>query len=254
MAAGREVRRGQRRRREVPSVAIAGYTNAGKSSLLNRLTGSGVLVADSLFATLDSAVRQARTPAGRQFTLTDTVGFVRHLPHQLVEAFRATLEEVAQADLILHVVDGSDPDPLAQLGAVREVLREIGAAGVPELVVVNKSDVADPIAVKAVALRERDCVVVSAHTGEGIEDLLDALERALPRHDIAVRTVVPYERGDLVARAHQEGEVLDLQHGADGTLLQARVPAWLAAELERIGGAAGAAAWNAQDGTVHNAE
>jgi GTP-binding protein HflX len=254
MAAGREVRRGQRRRREVPSVAIAGYTNAGKSSLLNRVTGSGVLVADSLFATLDSAVRQARTPAGRQFTLTDTVGFVRHLPHQLVEAFRATLEEVAQADLILHVVDGSDPDPLAQLGAVREVLREIGAAGVPELVVVNKSDVADPIAVKAVALRERDCVVVSAHTGEGIEDLLDALDRALPRHDIAVRTVVPYERGDLLARAHQEGEVLDLQHGADGTLLQARVPAWLAAELERIGGAAAGHARHTRDSAGHDGE
>ena len=255
MASGREVRRGQRRRREVPSVAIAGYTNAGKSSLLNRLTGSGVLVADSLFATLDSAVRQARTPGGRQFTLTDTVGFVRHLPHQLVEAFRATLEEIAQADLILHVVDGSDPDPLAQLGAVREVLREIGAAGVPELVVVNKSDVADPITVKAVALRERDCVVVSAHTGEGIEDLLAALEHALPRHDIAVRTVVPYERGDLLARAHQEGEVLDLQHGADGTLLQARVPAWLAAELERIGGTVKEAAWHAQDAPGgHDAE
>jgi GTP-binding protein HflX len=235
MATGRQVRRGQRLRHEVPSVAIAGYTNAGKSSLLNRLTGSGVLVADSLFATLDSAVRRAELPSGRQFTLTDTVGFVRHLPHQLVDAFRATLEEIAQADLILHVVDGSDPDPMAQLGAVREVLREIGASEVAELVVVNKSDVADPIAVEAVALRERDCVVVSARTGEGIEDLLAALERSLPRHDREVSAVVPYERGDLLARAHEEGEVLDLQHGAHGTMLTARVPAWLAAELERIG-------------------
>ncbi len=245
MATGREVRRGQRRRHEVPSVAIAGYTNAGKSSLLNRMTGSGVLVADSLFATLDSAVRRAHMPSGRQFTLTDTVGFVRHLPHQLVEAFRATLEEIAQADLILHVVDGSDPDPLAQISAVREVLREIGAHDVPELVVVNKSDAADPIAVEAVALRERNCVVVSAQTGAGIDDLLAALEDALPRNDIQVRTVVPYERGDLLARAHEEGEVLDLQHGAHGTLLEARVPMWLAAEFERVGTApaANAGGW-----------
>jgi GTP-binding protein HflX len=250
MATGREVRRGQRRRHEVPSVAIAGYTNAGKSSLLNRMTGSGVLVADSLFATLDSAVRRARTPSGRPFTLTDTVGFVRHLPHQLVEAFRATLEEIAQADLILHVVDGSDPDPLAQLAAVREVLREIGAADVPELVVVNKADAADPIAVEAVALRERHCVVVSARTGAGIEDLLAALEEALPRHDVQVRTVVPYERGDLLARAHEEGEVLDLQHGADGTLLKALVPLSLAAEFERVGGtAANGEAWHGQLGS-----
>jgi GTPase len=238
MATGREVRRGQRRRHEVPSVAIAGYTNAGKSSLLNRLTGSGVLVADSLFATLDSAVRRAEMPSGRIFTLTDTVGFVRHLPHQLVDAFRATLEEIAQADLVLHVVDGSDPDPMAQLGAVREVLREIGADGVTELVVVNKSDVADPIAVKALQLRERDCVVVSAQTGAGIDELLAAVERVLPRHDSEVQVVVPYERGDLLARVHEEGEVLDLSHGENGTVLTARVPHWLAAELEQIGGQA----------------
>jgi GTPase len=203
-------------------------------------------VADSLFATLDSAVRRARAPSGRLFTLTDTVGFVRHLPHQLVEAFRATLEEIAQADLILHVVDGSDADPLAQLAAVREVLREIGAGDVPELVVVNKSDAADPIAVEAVTLRERNCVVVSAQTGAGIDDLLAALEDALPRHHREVRTVVPYERGDLLARAHEEGEVLDLQHGAHGTLLQARVPMSLAAEFDRVGDAE---AWPAPDGT-----
>jgi len=238
MSTGREVQRGQRRRREVPSVAIAGYTNAGKSSLLNRVTGSGVLVADSLFATLDSAVRRARTPSGRLFTLTDTVGFVRHLPHQLVEAFRATLEEVAQADLILHVVDGSDPDPLAQLAAVREVLREIGAGDVAELVVINKSDAADPVSVEAVTQRERDCIVVSAQTGAGIDELLAAVEAALPRHNTQVCTVVPYERGDLLARAHEEGEVIELRHGADGTLVQARVPLSLAAEFERVGRAA----------------
>jgi GTP-binding protein HflX len=238
MATGREVRRSQRRARELPSVAIAGYTNAGKSSLLNRLTGSGVLVADSLFATLDSAVRRSRMPSGRVFTLTDTVGFVRHLPHQLVDAFRATLEEIAQADLILHVVDGSDPDPAAQLSAVREVLREIGACDVPELVVINKVDVADPVAVEELRLRERHCAVVSAHTGEGLEELLVALERALPRRDREVRVTMPYERGDLISRAHEVGEVLGLEHSAQGTLIRARLPEWLAVEFERVAGSA----------------
>src|SRR5260370_13407341 len=153
MATGREVQRGRRRGRDVPAVAIAGYPNGGKSSLLNRMAGAGVLVQDALFATLDPRVRRARTPSGRALTLTDTVGFVRHLPHQLVEAFRSTLEEVADADVILHVVDGSDADPKAQLAAVRGVLAEIDAAGVPELVVINKADVADPILVAGLRLR-----------------------------------------------------------------------------------------------------
>src|ERR1700688_426722 len=183
MSVGREVQRRQRHRREVPAVAIAGYTNAGKSSLLNLLTGAGVLVDDSLFATLDPAVRRARTPSGRWFTLTDTVGFVRHLPHQLVDAFRSTLEEVAEADLILHVVDGSDADPYSQLAAVREVLGQIGAGGVPELVVINKADVADPIVVEGLRLKERGSVVVAARTGAGLEDLSAALEQALPQRD-----------------------------------------------------------------------
>jgi GTP-binding protein HflX len=234
MSVGRQVQRGQRRRREVPSVAIAGYTNAGKSSLLNRLTGAQVLVDDSLFATLDPAVRRARTPAGLPFTLTDTVGFVRHLPHQLVDAFRSTLEEVAQADLILHVVDGSDADPRAQIAAVREVLGQIGAADVPELIVVNKADAADPIAVEGLRLAERDCVVVSAWTGDGIDALLIELERLLPRRDCEVSVTLPYARGDLLSRAHQEGEVLALQHGQDGTVLTARVPPGLAAELNEF--------------------
>src|SRR5213078_2067771 len=183
MSVGREVQRGQRRRREVPAVAITGYTNAGKSSLLNRLTGAGVLVDDSLFATLDPSVRRARTPSGRWFTLTDTVGFVRRLPHQLVDAFRSTLEEVAQADLVLHVVDGSDADPQAQMSAVREVLAEIGAADVPEIVVINKADAADPVVIKGLEANERGCVVVSARTGMGIEDLLAAVDARLPRRD-----------------------------------------------------------------------
>jgi GTPase len=231
IAAGREVQRRQRHRRNVPSVAIAGYTNAGKSTLLNALTGAGVLVDDSLFATLDPAVRRARTPAGRWFTLTDTVGFVRHLPHQLVEAFGSTLEEVADADLVLHVVDGSDADPYAQLKAVREVLTEIGAGDVPEIVVVNKADAADPIAIKGLRLAERGCVVVSAQAGTGLADLLARLEEALPRRDAEVSALVPYGRSDLVARAHREGEVLAVDHCAEGTRLTARVPPDLAAQL-----------------------
>ena len=231
MSAGRRLQRRRRSRRQVPSVAIAGYTNAGKSTLLNALTGAGVLVDDSLFATLDPAVRRARTPSGRWFTLTDTVGFVRHLPHQLVEAFGSTLEEVADADLIVHVVDGSDADPRAQISAVREVLGEIGAAKVPEVVVVNKADAADPLEIKGLRLAERGAVVVSARTGAGLPDLLAAIEEALPGRDEQVSALVPYGRGDLVARAHEEGEVLAVAHGEEGTQLTARVPPDLAAQL-----------------------
>jgi GTPase len=231
ISAGREVQRRRRHRRNVPSVAIAGYTNAGKSTLLNALTGAGVLVDDSLFATLDPAVRRARTPAGRWFTLTDTVGFVRHLPHQLVDAFGSTLEEVADADLILHVVDASDADPFAQLKAVREVLAEIGAGDVPELVVINKADAAGSLAIKGLCLAERGAVVVSAQTGSGLPALLSRIEDELPRRDAEVSALVPYGRSDLVARAHQEGEVLAVTHCAEGTRLTARVPPELAAQL-----------------------
>jgi GTPase len=229
---GRKVQRGRRRRRDVPSVVIAGYTNAGKSSLLNALTGAGVLVEDALFATLDPAVRRALTPSGRAFTLTDTVGFVRHLPHQLVEAFRSTLEETAEADLVVHVVDGSDPEPEAQIAAVRGVLAEIGAGQVPELVVVNKIDAADPVVLQALRAREPGSLSVSATTGAGLAALRDAIEAALPRLDTQVRVIVPYDRGDLLARAHADGEVLRAEHGSDGTLLEARVPPGLAAQLE----------------------
>ena len=229
---GRKVQRGRRTRRDVPSVVIAGYTNAGKSSLLNALTGAGVLVEDALFATLDPAVRRALTPSGRAFTLTDTVGFVRHLPHQLVEAFRSTLEETAEADLIVHVVDGSDPEPEAQIAAVRGVLAEIGAADVPELVVVNKIDAADPVVLQALGAREPGSISISAKTGAGLAALRDVIEAALPRLETQVRVVVPYGRGDLVARAHADGEVLHAEHMADGTLLDARVPPGLAAQLE----------------------
>jgi GTPase len=234
MATGRQVQRSRRRRNAVPSVVIAGYTNAGKSSLLNALTGAGVLVEDALFATLDPSVRRTKTPSGRPFTLTDTVGFVRHLPHQLVDAFRSTLEEAAEADLVMHVVDGSDADPQAQIAAVRGVLAEVGASDVPELVVINKVDDADPLTVKALQLRERGAVLVSAKTGEGLDDLRAVLEEALPDRDQFVRVSVPYSRAELVARAHAVGEVTRAEHGPDGTLLEARVPPELAAKLLRF--------------------
>jgi GTP-binding protein HflX len=235
MSTARQTMRHRRQAREVPAVAIAGYTNAGKSSLLNRLTGAGVLVEDALFATLDPTVRKARTPEGRLFTLADTVGFVRHLPHQLVEAFRSTLEEVADADLILHVVDGSHPDPESQIAAVREVLAEIeGARDIPEIVVVNKADAADPVVLTRLTMKERHSVVVSARTGTGIGELMSVIERELPRLDHEVRLLVPYDRGDLIARAHSEGEVLSLEHTGDGTILHARVFADLYAELDRV--------------------
>jgi GTP-binding protein HflX len=234
MSSSRVAKRSSRLRNEVPGVAIAGYTNAGKSSLLNRLTGAGVLVEDALFATLDPTVRRARTPEGRLFTLADTVGFVRHLPHQLVEAFRSTLEEVSDADLILHVVDGSHPDPESQLSAVREVLAELHASDIPEIVVINKADAADPVTLARLTARERHSVVVSAHTGFGIPELLAAIESDLPRLDHEVRMLVPYDRGDLIARAHEEGEVVSLDHTGDGTVLHARVLPSLYAELNRI--------------------
>jgi GTP-binding protein HflX len=231
MSTVRETKRQERVRNEVPSVAIAGYTNAGKSSLLNRLTGAGVLVENALFATLDPTVRRAETPDGRTFTLTDTVGFVRHLPHQLVEAFKSTLEEIARADLILHVVDGSHPDPESQLAAVREVFREIGASDVRELVVVNKVDDADEVVLGRLRRREKHTVFVSAKTGEGLNDLIAALERDLPRPEIDVTVLLPYSRGDLVSRLHDDGEILAESHTGEGTLLTARVKPDLAGEL-----------------------
>ena len=231
MKTARDTKRQERVRGRVPSVAIAGYTNAGKTSLLNRLTGAGVLVENALFATLDPTVRRAQTPSGREFTLADTVGFVRHLPHQLVEAFRSTLEEVQFADLILHVVDGAHPDPESQLAAVRSVFAEIGAAEIPEIVVVNKADIADPLVLGRLQRREKHCVLVSAKTGEGLPALLDLLEAEVPRLDTLVDVVLPYSEGSLVSRIHSEGEVLTEEHLDTGTRLQARVGPALAAEL-----------------------
>jgi GTP-binding protein HflX len=231
MATARVTQRANRDRNAVPSVAIAGYTNAGKSSLLNRLTGAGVLVENALFATLDPTVRRAASPDGRDYTLTDTVGFVRHLPHQLVDAFRSTLEEVGAADLLLHVVDGSDPDPLGQIQAVRTVLGEIDAAAVPELIVVNKIDAMTEDDVLALRQALPGAVWVSARTGHGLDQLREQIAARLPHPDVDVEVLVPYGRGDLVARIHRDGEVLSQDHEPDGTRLTARVDGALAAAL-----------------------
>jgi GTP-binding protein HflX len=231
MRTTRDNKRAERRRNEIPAVAIAGYTNAGKSSLLNRLTDAGVLVEDALFATLDPTTRRTTTQDGRVYTLSDTVGFVRHLPHQLVEAFRSTLEEVADSDLVVHVVDGSHPDPEGQLGAVRKVFADIGADKVPELVVINKADAADPLVIARLRVAEPHSVVVSAKTGEGVADVLAAIENDLPRPGVAFDALLPYERGDLLNRIHTGGEVEQLEHTGEGTRVRGRANADLAGDL-----------------------
>jgi GTP-binding protein HflX len=233
MKPARETKRANRRRNSVPSVAIAGYTNAGKSSLLNRLTGAGVLVENALFATLDPTVRKAETPDGIGYTISDTVGFVRSLPTQLVEAFRSTLEEVADADLLLHVVDAADPNPEGQIAAVREVLAEVDARKVPEIIVLNKADAADPFVIERLRQREPRHVVVSARTGEGISELLQAISEGIPRPGVKLELLVPYERGDVVSRLHHEdSEILEMEHVEAGTRLEVMVREGLAAELE----------------------
>jgi GTP-binding protein HflX len=231
----RDTKRGSRRRNEVPAVAIVGYTNAGKSSLLNAITGAGVLVEDALFATLDPTTRRHRATDGRVYTLTDTVGFVRHLPHQLVEAFRSTLEEVAMADLLLHVVDGSDAMAEDQIKAVREVLTEIGTERdrpmPPELLVINKVDAADDLQLARLRHLLPDAVFVSAHDGTGMNRLRELVASRLPRPSVEVQVLLPYTEGALAARVHEQGQVLAEQHRADGTWLRARVGAELAGLL-----------------------
>jgi GTP-binding protein HflX len=218
----RRTQRKARARSRVHTIALVGYTNAGKSTLLNRLTDAGVLVEDRLFATVDPTTRRMDLPGGEKVLVTDTVGFVRKLPHQLVEAFKSTLDEVVEADLLIHVVDASAPDPEAQMDAVRSVLREIGADEVPELVAFNKADLAGEEA-KRLLDRHPGSVAVAAATGEGVDRLLDAVGDALRTLSKFVAVVGPYDRGDVVAAVHRHGEVLSEVHDADGTRMRARL-------------------------------
>jgi GTP-binding protein HflX len=234
MKISRDTKRRERRKKNIPSVAIAGYTNAGKSSLLNRLTGADVLVENALFATLDPTVRKTESADGRIYTLVDTVGFVRHLPHQLVEAFKSTLEEVSEADLIVHVVDGSHPDPFEQLRAVREVINEIGGGEIMEIIAVNKADVASPEVLMEILRKESNAYAISARTGYGIENLIRAVEAALPKPKVEIKAIIPFSRGDLVSAVHEQGEIISEEYLPEGTKLHAMVGGALARKIELL--------------------
>ena len=231
MKPARDAKRSQRKKNQIPAVAIAGYTNAGKSSLLNRITKAGVLVENALFATLDPTVRHAQTEDGRDYTLADTVGFVRNLPHQLVEAFRSTFEEISAADLIVHVVDASHPDPSSQISTVREVISEVDAANIQELVVFNKVDLVDQDTRLALRGLEPGALLVSARTGEGIEELLAEIAKRIPSPDVRVHALVPYDKGSLISKIHLHGKLLSSEHVAAGTIIEALVKPDLASEL-----------------------
>lgn len=232
MKVSRDTKRQERKRFNIPSVAIAGYTNAGKSSLLNKLTDAGVLVENALFATLDPTVRKSQTSEGRVYTLSDTVGFVRHLPHELIDAFKSTLEEVSGADLIVHVVDGSHPDPFEQIRAVREVITEIGGGEIPEIIAVNKVDAADPDVIMEILRKEKNSFAFSARTGFGIEGLVRAIEKSLPHPNVEINALIPYDRGDLVSAIHERGEILSEDYVETGTQMRALVDGGLAKAIE----------------------
>jgi GTP-binding protein HflX len=234
MKTARDTKRQERRRHNIPSVAIAGYTNAGKSSLMNRLTDAGVLVENALFATLDPTVRKTTSSDGRIYTLSDTVGFVRHLPHQLIEAFKSTLEEVSGADLIVHVVDGSHPDPQEQIRAVREVITEIGGGEIAEIIAINKADVAPPEKLMQLLREEPNSFAFSARTGFGIDTLVAAIEAALPRPKVEINTVIPFTRGDLVSAIHERGEIFSEEYLPQGTSIHALVDGSLAKVIENL--------------------
>lgn len=235
MKPAREQQRATRRKGAIPSVAIAGYTNAGKSTLLNRLTGASVMVENALFATLDPTVRQTETPDGRAYTLSDTVGFVRNLPTQLVEAFRSTLEEVGDSDLIVHVVDAAHPDPLGQIRAVHDVFDTIeGARQIPEIIVLNKADLASAEDIAYLRSQVPDSVAVSARTGAGFDELRQLIALKLPRPTHPVDIIVPYEYGELVHRFHTDGEIDTEEYLPTGTRLVGRVDPALAHDLAQV--------------------
>jgi GTPase len=221
IAKHRQTQRKAQRRGQLPRLAIVGYTNAGKSTLLNRLTDAGVLVEDRLFATLDATTRRLSLPGGETVLVTDTVGFIRKLPHQLVEAFRSTLNVAVDADLLVHVVDASAPDPAGNIRAVRDVLAEIGADGVPELLAFNKSDLA-PGSAKRLADVWEGSVALSATTGEGVEDLLLTIGSRLRAVMPVVEMLIPFDRGDVLAAAHRAGEVLRESAGETGMHIRGR--------------------------------
>lgn len=235
MKTAREIKRARRKAGHLPRVAVVGYTNAGKSSLLNALTGAGVLVEDALFATLDPTTRRTKLRDGRTVIMTDTVGFVRHLPTQLIEAFRSTLEEVLEADVIMHVVDSSDPFPLEQIKAVNKVINEIAeeekAEIPPELLVVNKVDKADGITLAQLRHQLDDAVFVSARTGEGIGELETRLELALNELESHVHMLIPYDKGNIVSMLHEDATVLSETWTEQGTQMDVRLPTSLADEL-----------------------
>jgi GTP-binding protein HflX len=234
MKVSRDTKRSERRRNNIPSVAIAGYTNAGKSSLLNHLTGAGVLVENALFATLDPTVRKTQTHDGRIYTLVDTVGFVRHLPHQLIEAFKSTLEEVSEADLIVHLVDGAHPDPMEQIRAVREVIDDIGGGEIMEIIAINKADIANPEVIMELLRKESNAYAISARTGYGVDNLLKAIEAALPKPKVEINVVIPFSRGDLVSAVHERGEIISQEYLPEGTKLHAMVDGALARKIELL--------------------
>ncbi|MSV88105.1 MAG: GTPase HflX [Actinobacteria bacterium] len=234
MKVARDTKRQERTRHQIPSVSIAGYTNAGKSSLMNRLTGAGVLVENALFATLDPTTRKVTSNDGRIYTLSDTVGFVRHLPHQLVEAFKSTLEEVAGSDLIVHVVDGSHADPKEQIRAVRQVINEIGAGDVLEIIAINKSDIASPEVMMQLLREEPNSFAFSARTGFGVDTLLAAIEGSLPRPRVEISVVIPFTRGDLVSAIHERGQILSEEYLPEGTSIHAMVDGALAQQISDL--------------------
>ena len=227
----REAKRANRNRNAVPSVAIAGYTNVGKSSLLNRITRAGALVENALFATLDTAVRKNETADGQHYTLTDTVGFVRQLPHQLVEAFRSTFEEIADSDVVLHVVDGSHPDPASQLATVRDVIGEVEARHIPEIVVFNKSDLVDDDQRLVLRGLEPTAIFVSARTGEGVDELLERIAATLPKPSVELQLLIPYDRGDLISTLHDQGNIVSTSYEEGGTRVDVLVHEDFAATL-----------------------